>query len=581
MKIFKIIIIVSLTSFIHSSYSISLERSEKERKLGVFKEDIKFIGKFQKIEKVPDELFPKNLKTFFPRAEKAQKEVKRIFVDQKSLLEKYPDRMMLGMAYYEFFYMQQLKKHKKDIERFINRYPNKSKNTMQKLYSLNQARKTMRESVGLTFENQPDEAVRVFYTLYKLFHQAKTIEIKLSKEERKKLKLHKEINKYLTSTRKTIEKYQQQRFTEKKFIKEHQKNYKKLERSLKKAEIFKEYELLHSLIIELPELKNKNILAALSGYRLADFILKDLKKNNLPKRFNQDLTNADFSNFKTEELKILGDITKFSKKNRNIKSNKIQLDILNLENNGLPVNKLLDIYRMDLNVKLESLNMQLVSMQEMSKWALSDWANAWKNPIPTKIKDSSGIEVILSDEQIVEIKAQLAMQNFREILDIDDFKDIFSGDSINNIAQTVSQVSETFNFDFTLDDFAIAMGDLRGIDLNNYADLTDLANAQWGANWSVEEYASAYQDNLSAIEALASGSISSFDVGALAQAAGASLQEVADTIAAASSAGVSVDLEAVAAGAGYDSFASAVEAYNATHGTDYSVDEAKDLLGQD
>ena len=567
MKIFKIIIIVSLTSFINSSYSISLERSEKERKLGVFKEDIKFIGKFQKIEKVPDELFPKNLKTFFPRAEKAQKEVKRIFVDQKSLLEKYPDRMMLGMAYYEFFYMQQLKKHKKDIERFINRYPNKSKNTMQKLYSLNQARKTMRESVGLTFENQPDEAVRVFYTLYKLFHQAKTIEIKLSKEERKKLKLHKEINKYLTSTRKTIE--------------EHQKNYKKLERSLKKAEIFKEYELLHSLIIELPELKNKNILAALSGYRLADFILKDLKKNNLPKRFNQDLTNADFSNFKTEELKILGDITKFSKKNRNIKSNKIQLDILNLENNGLPVNKLLDIYRMDLNVKLESLNMQLVSMQEMSKWALSDWANAWKNPIPTKIKDSSGIEVILSDEQIVEIKAQLAMQNFREILDIDDFKDIFSGDSINNIAQTVSQVSETFNFDFTLDDFAIAMGDLRGIDLNNYADLTDLANAQWGANWSVEEYASAYQDNLSAIEALASGSISSFDVGALAQAAGASLQEVADTIAAASSAGVSVDLEAVAAGAGYDSFASAVEAYNATHGTDYSVDEAKDLLGQD
>ena len=254
MKIFKIIIIVSLTSFIHSSYSISLERSEKERKLGVFKEDIKFIGKFQKIEKVPDELFPKNLKTFFPRAEKAQKEVKRIFVDQKSLLEKYPDRMMLGMAYYEFFYMQQLKKHKKDIERFINRYPNKSKNTMQKLYSLNQARKTMRESVGLTFENQPDEAVRVFYTLYKLFHQAKTIEIKLSKEERKKLKLHKEINKYLTSTRKTIEKYQQQRFTEKKFIKEHQKNYKKLERSLKKAEIFKEYELLHSLIIELPDL---------------------------------------------------------------------------------------------------------------------------------------------------------------------------------------------------------------------------------------------------------------------------------------------------------------------------------------
>ena len=225
-EIFKIIIIVSLSNFIHISNSKSLERSEKERKLGVFKEDIKFIGKFKKIEQVPDELFPKNLKTFYPRTEKAQKEVKRIFVDQKGLLEKYPDRMMLGMAYYEFFYMQQLKKHKKDIERFITKYPNKSKTTMQKLYSLNQARKTMREAVGLTIEHQPEEAIRVFYTLYKLFKQAQTNEIKLSKEDKKKLKLHKEINKHLTSTRKTIENYQQQRFTEKKFIKENKKNFK-------------------------------------------------------------------------------------------------------------------------------------------------------------------------------------------------------------------------------------------------------------------------------------------------------------------------------------------------------------------
>ena len=74
------------------------------------------------------------------------------------------------------------------------------------------------------------------------------------------------------------------------------------------------------------------------------------------------MTNANFNDFKTEELKFWG-ITKFSK-NRNIKSNKIQLDILNLENNGLPVNRLLDLYRMDLKVKLESLNMQLVSVQK-------------------------------------------------------------------------------------------------------------------------------------------------------------------------------------------------------------------------
>ena len=133
---------------------------------------------------------------------------------------------------------------------------------------------------------------------------------------------------------------------------------------------------------------------------------------------------------------------------------------------------------------------------------------------------------------------------------------------------------------FTLDDFARSFGDTYGLDINNYSDLTDLANAQHGANWSVEEYASAYQDNVDIINALQSGSISSFDAGQIAAAANSSLQEVADTIRAATSAGVSVDLEATAQGLGYSSFADAVAAYNAEHGTNYSVEEAKESLGQ-
>ena len=56
---------------------------------------------------------------------------------------------------------------------------------------------------------------------------------------------------------------------------------------------------------------------------------------------------------------------------------------------------MLDVYREDLNVKLDSLNMQLASVEEMNKWALSDWANAWKSPIPTKVVDTTGIEINL------------------------------------------------------------------------------------------------------------------------------------------------------------------------------------------
>ena len=52
----------------------------------------------------------------------------------------------------------------------------------------------------------------------------------------------------------------------------------------------------------------------------------------------------------------------------------------------------------------------------MNQWALSDWANAWKSPIPTKVKDNNGIEVSLSEKDIQSIKAQLAIQNFKEII---------------------------------------------------------------------------------------------------------------------------------------------------------------------
>ena len=219
---------------------------------------------------------------------------------------------------------------------------------------------------------------------------------------------------------------------------------------------------------------------------------------------------------------------------------------------------------------------------KMKDWKLSDWANAWKNPIPKSIVDEAGIEITLSKDEIESIKAQLAMKNFKELIDLEEFNNLIktNSDNFSQIGNDLNLNTKSFEFSFTLDDFARSFGDTYGIDINNYSDLTDLANAQHGANWSVEEYASAYQDNVDIINALQSGSISSFDAGQIAAAANSSLQEVADTIRAATSAGVSVDLEATAQGLGYSSFADAVAAYNEKHGTNYSVDEAKESLGQ-
>ena len=561
------------------------ERSEKEIKLGVFLDDLDDIGSFEKIDFSPIGMFPEVASDFYKKQRIANKKFVEIFITQKGLMEKYTDRVILGMAYFEYFYMQQLKENKKSLETFERKYPKvnaATKKNLKKLYGLNKAKKSMREALGLSLNDSPEVAIKRYYTLYKLLNQAEIKTIKISKEEKKLIKTHNKISKNISKLKSLTEDKKNMRLSEKKFNKEYNKIFKALSKDFKKNKDNKDYELLTSFIIEIEKLRDKNLEALLSGYKISEFVLQNIKKDKIPKKFEQDLSNANFDDFQQEELEILGKITKSMKLNKNVKSNEIQLHILNLENSNIPVRRFLNVYKDELNVKLDTINLMVASSSEMKDWKLSDWANAWKNPIPKSIVNEAGIEITLSEDEIESIKAQLAMKNFKELINLEEFNNLIktNSDNFSQIGNNLTLNTKSFEFSFTLDDFARSFGDTYGLDINNYSDLTDLANAQHGANWSVEEYASAYQDNVDIINALQSGSISSFDAGQIAAAANSSLQEVADTIRAATSAGVSVDLEATAQGLGYSSFADAVAAYNEQHGTNYTVDEAKESLGQ-
>ena len=581
----KKILAIFLFFYIFPFIANSAERTEQETKLGIFIEDFEQIGNFNEINNTPKEMFPEKANNFSKKQLISQKLFIKTFVTQKGLMEKYTDRVILGMAHFEFFYMQQLKENKRSIERFKETYPNVNnaiKKDIQKIYGLSKAKKSMREALGISLNDSEEDAIKRYFTLYKLLNQAEIQTIKLSKEEKKNAKLHNNISKDISKLKSLTDDKLNERLTDKKFDKEYSKVFKKLSKNLKKANHLKDYELLTSFILEINEVKDTKLSQVLSGFKVAEFILQNLKKEKITKKFEQDLSNAKFDDFTDEELSILGDITNSMKVNKSIKSNDIQLQILNLENENIPVNRLLDIYRNELNVKLDSIHLQVASASTMKDWKLSDWANAWKNPIPKSIVNDVGIEISLSAEDIESIKAQLAMKNFKEILNLDDFKDLIQNqsDNFSDIQNDLALNSQSFEFSFTLDDFAKSFGDTYGLDIGNYSDLTDLANAQHGANWSVEEYSSAYQANVDIINALQSGALSSFDAGQIAQAASSSLQDVADTLRAAIGAGVSVDLEATAQGLGYSSFADAVNAYNAENGTNYTEEEAREALGE-
>ena len=577
----KKIVIYILLIFLNLNIANSNERSEKEIKLGVFLDDLNDIGSFEKIDFSPIGMFPETATGFYKKQTIASKKFIKIFITQKGLMEKYTDRVILGMAYFEYFYMQQLKENKKSLEIFEKKYPKvnaATKRNLKKLYGLSKAKKSMREALGLALYDSPETAIKRYYTLYKLLNQAEIKTIKISKAEKKSIKIHNKISKNISKLKSLTEDRINMRLSEKKFDKEYNKIFKALSKDLKKYKDNKDYELLTSFVIEIEKLRDKNLEALLSGYKISEFVLQNIKKDKIPKKFEQDLSNANFDDFQQEELEILGKITKSMKLNKNIKSNDIQLHILNLENSNVPVNRFLNIYKDELNVKLDTINLMVASATEMKDWKLSDWANAWKNPIPKSIVNEAGIEITLSNDEIESLKAQLAMKNFKELIDLEEFKNLIrtNSDNFSQIGNDLTLNTQSFEFSFTLDDFARSFGDAYGFDINNYSDLTDLANAQHGANWSVEEYSSVYQANVDVINSLAKGN---FDYNFASQL-GASLQDVADTIRVAASAGITVDLEATAQGLGYSSFANAVADYNAQHGTNYTVDEAKESLGQ-
>lgn len=574
----RIIFLIIIFILYHST-SFTAERSELEIKNKVFLEDVEEFGKFEPIDLAPNGMFENKYDQFVKMHKYSQKKIGLIFVKQKGLMDKYPENLMLGMGYFEFFYMAQLEENLKNIEKYQRDYPdvkNYTRKAVQKVFGLNKARKSMREALGFDLDDDVQDVLKTYFVLSKLFAKGEKITNKLSREEKRNYNSHKKLSENIGKIKSLVEEKSEQRIEKKKFNKEYKKLSKKIKDDLDKLSSIESYKVFRDFINELNKIQNPSIDDLLSSYKIANFLIGPIKEREIKKKYEVNLVNADFSDFSQDELKLLGESSKASKNNKVLKSNEIQKELFKIKNNNfIDVNSVIDKLKSE-SINLSSLNLKLDNFEKMTLWARKDWANAWQNPIPKKIDDKvQGIMIDLSEEDVESIKAQLA---------IDHFNSLFNQDFIQNFSDDLKQIQNAvtqndFNFSYGLDDYAKFLGDVFNMDINNYADLTDLANATYNANWSVEEYASAYQLNVDAINALASGT-SAFDVGQMAASLGASLQDVADTIAAASAAGVSVDLEAAAQGLGYDSFASAVDAYNAEHGTSYSVEEAREELGQ-
>ena len=305
----------------------------------------------------------------------------------------------------------------------------------------------------------------------------------------------------------------------------------------------------------------------------------------LPQKFENDLSEFDINELKREKIEIISEISSASKINKEIKAQEFQVNLFKLENSNFDTQEYFEIL-MNEGIPIEGIKINLKDLETMESWTKEEWANAYTQEIPNQIMDDTGNVVeTLNDENIQDIKAQLALT---ELLDLSsNFEEIsrdLSQSSIN-----ISESLDASNFTVTLDKYD-QFYQMWGWD--DFQQVVDTINEDyWDTDFSADEMKGIIEtgdiqfdpsvQNLSLIDAIDSVSTEGlgFDAGQLANEIGMELQAVAETIANATAAEVSVDIEALAHGLGFSSFADAVAAYNAQYGGNFTVEEARQNLG--
>ena len=593
---------------------IDKKKNEDLTKTYISLSEFNELGTYKKIVKYPDGLF--NVKGS-PEAiaKEAMMKMYQTFVQKPKLMEKYPENMMKAMAYFEIFYNYQLKDKEKSLEKFKKNYPEitwKTKKDVKTLYSLNFAKKSMRNAMSLNMDNSLEESLDRYVFMHDFLKPAEKITHKLSREEKKLKKFSTKLKQNYGKLKKTLEAKSEMRINNKDFQKQLKKNIKETKKALKNItnlnqesdEFYISINNLFEQSIQIlnecnPDCVDNELKTVISSINFNEALIKEIEPTIVKKNYSQNMENLDLDSLTEEEKSIL---TLISLKNK-VKKKEAKLEVqktsLSLENSGFNINETLD--KLDENgFEIKSVSMSFDDVDNMKRWAMKDWANSWRGELPSEITDKSGNLIEFSSENIQDIKAQLAYSSFNSLIDAPSLKDTVNESINENIKEIVNEITkdggfnidEFLNQDFTitLNNYSQLVGSSLGIELKNFDDLTNVVNDLYGSDMTSAEYAdhwktAQYLDSTSNWGDVTMGvdlinELGSFDAASVAKDLGADLQTVADSIYAAANVGVSTDLEAAAQGLGYSSFAAAVDAYNKEHGTNYTEESAREALGQ-
>ncbi len=174
-------------------WNINTYAVEKKKTLTVVQE-INKLGIFSEPSKYPEgmlEFFGTACKNFTCRADKATKKMALTFKRSKLSHQRNPGQQLYALAMFELFYLNELKKKKKRIEKFLLAWPEKNKYGKEviSLIKLNRSKEKMRKSLGMDLNTSIEEAMERYWIMGDFLQKGEIKKEKISKDIKKREKL--------------------------------------------------------------------------------------------------------------------------------------------------------------------------------------------------------------------------------------------------------------------------------------------------------------------------------------------------------------------------------------------------------
>jgi len=174
-------------------WNVNIYAVEKKKPLTVVQE-IKQLGVFSEPSEYPDgmiEFFGTACKNFVCRADKATKEMALTFKRSKLYHQRKPGHQLYALAMFELFYLNELKKKEKRIEKFLLVWPEKNKYGKEviSLIKLNRSKEKMRKSLGMDLNTSIEEAMERYWIMGDFLQRGDVKKKKINKDIKKREKL--------------------------------------------------------------------------------------------------------------------------------------------------------------------------------------------------------------------------------------------------------------------------------------------------------------------------------------------------------------------------------------------------------